>query len=55
MNFMKLNKEKSRLQSSLNTKTNSKKDKIVLFLSNDWTNPDDLTNNRVTLTYHPQL
>lgn len=53
MNFVKLNKEQTRLQSSLNTKTDSKKKEISLFRCNDWTNPDDLTSNRVTLTFYP--
>lgn len=50
---VQMNKEKTRVQSILNTKKDNGQEKIEIFRNNNWTNPDDLTVNRVVITYHP--
>lgn len=49
-----LNKEKTRVQSILNMKKDNGQEKIEIYRNNQWTNPDDLTVNRVVICYFPR-
>ena len=50
-----INKEKTRVKSILNTKQTSTADKIDIFCNDNWTNPEDLSKNKIIISFIPSL